>query len=76
MTKPTTIPEAVEACADWSHPLPHPDTGYIIKSTFPTAAPAPPRRRICWPCVGIWSLVIVWACAAMAWVWVVIAGNY
>ena len=46
MTKPTTIPED---CADWSRPLPHPDTGYIIKSTSPTAAPA----LVAGHCVGL-----------------------
>jgi hypothetical protein len=76
MTKPTTIPEAVEACADWSHPLPHPDTSHIIKSTFPAPAQPAPRRRICWPCVGIWSVFGVWVGLALSWLWIVIAGNY
>jgi hypothetical protein len=72
MTKPTTIPEAVEACADRSHPLPHPDTSHIIKSTAP-------RRRICWPCVEMLATYFatnVWVGLALLWLWIVIAGNF
>lgn len=74
MTKPTTIPEAIGTYA--AHPLPHPEQSHIIRSTFTDPVPQEPRRRICWPCVGVWSVVAVWCGLALMWLWVVIAGRY
>lgn len=57
MTHPT-IPESLESCADWSHPLPHPDLSHIVASHFPE----PDERRFCWECFAVWAVVtLVWA---------------
>jgi len=75
MIYPVAVPEAVEACADWSHPLPHPDT-ILLAPHSPVATHHGAitmhnePERVCWPCFA------VWASAALGWVAFVIAVIY